>query len=383
MSRSDPLRRVPLVPAQHRRARPPPRHRHRRRRLRHPRLPGRPGAPGRGPRLGRCTARHQLGPAGHVHRGRVDHGPHHDLQPADRDPPRLLAARALRLGRRHPRPALWRPGAASTSCPGRTTCTSTATWRATRPNATRAPRSSCGWSGGCGPRRTSRSRGEHFSVEDSTVSPRPVVRDDRIHPRLYFGGASEPAEKVSATESDVQLFWGEPLDGVAERIARLKGLEQSLERDLPPLEFGLRITTLVRDDDRGGVARRRGEGREDGRAGGGRHLPEAVPAQRLQGHRPAAAARPRGAGRRPGLAASTRHPAGTAAAAPATTWLVGSAEDVAGALSKYQTARDHPLRALGHAVPDRDRAGWRLRAAAAARGGAGRAVGVTSPLRAN
>jgi len=90
-------------------------------------------------------------------------------------------------------------------------------------------------------------KGEHFFVEDSTVSPRPVVRGDRIHPRLYFGGASEAAEKVSATESDVQLFWGEPLDGVGERISRLRGLEQSLERDLPPLEFGLRITTLVRD----------------------------------------------------------------------------------------------------------------------------------------
>ncbi|MDX6375476.1 MAG: alkanesulfonate monooxygenase [Nocardioidaceae bacterium] len=90
-------------------------------------------------------------------------------------------------------------------------------------------------------------KGEHFTVEESTVSPRPVVRGDRIHPRLYFGGASEAAEEVSATESDVQLFWGEPLDGVAERIDRLRGLEQSLERDLPPLEFGLRITTLVRD----------------------------------------------------------------------------------------------------------------------------------------
>jgi alkanesulfonate monooxygenase len=89
--------------------------------------------------------------------------------------------------------------------------------------------------------------GEHFSVTDSTVSPRPVVRGDRLHPRLYFGGASEAAERVSATESDVQLFWGEPLDGVAERIQRLRSLEQSLERDLPPLEFGLRITTLVRD----------------------------------------------------------------------------------------------------------------------------------------
>ena len=64
--------------------------------------------------------------------------------------------------------------------------------------------------------------GEHFSVTGSTVPPRPVVRGDRRHPRLYFGGASEAAERVAATEADVQLFWGEPLDGIAERIARLR-----------------------------------------------------------------------------------------------------------------------------------------------------------------
>ena len=54
-------------------------------------------------------------------------------------------------------------------------------------------------------------------------------------------------EQVSATEADVQLFWGEPLDGVAERIDRLKALTGSLGRAHAPLEFGLRITTLVRD----------------------------------------------------------------------------------------------------------------------------------------
>jgi alkanesulfonate monooxygenase len=86
-------------------------------------------------------------------------------------------------------------------------------------------------------------RGRYFTVEGSTVSPRPYGR----HPRLYFGGASAAAEQVSATEADVQLFWGEPLDGVAERIDRLKALAQSLGRSLAPLEFGLRITTLVRD----------------------------------------------------------------------------------------------------------------------------------------
>lgn len=89
--------------------------------------------------------------------------------------------------------------------------------------------------------------GEHFSVEKSTVVPRIAVRGERRHPRLYFGGASEAAERVAATEADVQLFWGEPLDGVRERIDRLRALSKSLDRDLPPLEFGLRITTFVRD----------------------------------------------------------------------------------------------------------------------------------------
>lgn len=89
--------------------------------------------------------------------------------------------------------------------------------------------------------------GESFSVERSTVVPRIDVHGERRHPRLYFGGASEAAERVAATEADVQLFWGEPLEGVRERIERLRSLSKSLDRDLPPLEFGLRITTLVRD----------------------------------------------------------------------------------------------------------------------------------------
>ncbi|MBB4683941.1 LLM class flavin-dependent oxidoreductase [Amycolatopsis jiangsuensis] len=89
--------------------------------------------------------------------------------------------------------------------------------------------------------------GEHFSVTDSTVAPRTVVRGARTHPRLYFGGASPAAEQVAAAEADVQLFWGEPLDGIAERIDRLRELSARQERRHPPLEFGLRITTVVRD----------------------------------------------------------------------------------------------------------------------------------------
>lgn len=53
-------------------------------------------------------------------------------------------------------------------------------------------------------------RGEHYQVTDSTALPRIVPRADRRHPKLYFGGASEAAERVAATEADVQLFWGNP-----------------------------------------------------------------------------------------------------------------------------------------------------------------------------
>jgi alkanesulfonate monooxygenase len=88
--------------------------------------------------------------------------------------------------------------------------------------------------------------GEHFWVEGSTLGQRPFGAEDGRHPRLYFGGASSAAETVSAAEADVQLFWGEPLAGIEERVERLKELSESVDRAHPPLEFGLRITTLVR-----------------------------------------------------------------------------------------------------------------------------------------
>jgi len=89
--------------------------------------------------------------------------------------------------------------------------------------------------------------GEHYRVDRSTVRPRPFGAEHGRHPRLYFGGASPAAERVAAAHADVQLFWGEPLEGIAERIARLTALTEEVGREHAPLEFGLRITTLVRD----------------------------------------------------------------------------------------------------------------------------------------
>lgn len=173
--------------------------------------------------------------------------------------------------------------------------------------------------------------GEHFSVRGSTVATRPVVRGDRRHPRLYFGGASEAAQRVAAAEADVQLFWGEPLEGVAERIAHLRSLSEQVGREHAPLEFGLRITTLVRDttdeawtDAEARVARMAegvGVTPVDQRPG------SAVGQQRLLDL----------AGRGDVLddclyTAPGRYGGGGAG----TTWLVGSAGDVAKALRRYQ-----------------------------------------------
>jgi alkanesulfonate monooxygenase len=90
-------------------------------------------------------------------------------------------------------------------------------------------------------------RGQHFWVEESTLGQLPFGAEQGRHPRLYFGGASAAAERVAAAEADVQLFWGEPLEGVEQRISRLRALSESLGRTHQPLEFGLRVTTLVRE----------------------------------------------------------------------------------------------------------------------------------------
>jgi alkanesulfonate monooxygenase len=173
--------------------------------------------------------------------------------------------------------------------------------------------------------------GEYFSVTGSTVATRPVARENRPHPRLYFGGASPAAERVSATDADVQLFWGEPLDGVAERIERLKGLQSELGREHAPLEFGLRITTLVRDTADQAWADAEAKVAKMAEAQGTTSSPprrfKAVGQQRLLD------LADRGDVLDDNLFTAPGKYGGGGAG---TTWLVGSAEDVAKSLRRYQ-----------------------------------------------
>ncbi len=129
----------------------------------------------------------------------------------------------------------------------------------------------------------------------------------------------------------MQLFWGEPLEGVAQRIDRLRSLSDSLGREHAPLEFGLRVTTVIRDtteeawhDAEEKVAKLAAD---SGEIKINRSGQTAVGQQRLLDL----------TGRGEVLDSCLyTTPAKFGAAGAATTWLVGSADDVAAALRKYQ-----------------------------------------------
>lgn len=172
-------------------------------------------------------------------------------------------------------------------------------------------------------------RGEHYTVEDATLSQKPVDLPGRPHPTLYFGGASAEAEEVAAAEADVQLFWGESLARIEERIRRLRQLSEETGREHADLEFGLRITTVVRDtsEEAWAAARERHEGIVARQAGtwneghgsseGQRHLVEqAREADVVDGSLYTA-------------------PAALGAQGAGGSWLVGSPQEVAAALARY------------------------------------------------
>ena len=172
--------------------------------------------------------------------------------------------------------------------------------------------------------------GEHYRATEATLQHKPVAREGRPHPQLYFGGASEAAQRTAAAEADVQLFWGEPLEGVEARIEHLRSLSAEVDRDLPPLEFGLRVTTLVRDttDEAWADA----EARVAAMAAG-RHEWEADPGRRVaEGQQRLLDLAQQGDVLDECLYTAPGRVGGGGAG---TTWLVGSPDDVAKALRRY------------------------------------------------
>lgn len=171
-------------------------------------------------------------------------------------------------------------------------------------------------------------RGEFFTVENSTVRPGPHASERGPQPRLYFGGASPAAERVSAAEADVQLFWGEPLDGIAERIDRLRALSVEQGREHDPLEFGLRVTTVIRPtaEEAWRVAEERVAAMAARNGEIGQNWKRAVGQQRLYQ-----------LAERGDVLDSCLYtaPGRYGGGGAGTTWLVGSPDDVAAALHRY------------------------------------------------
>jgi alkanesulfonate monooxygenase len=76
--------------------------------------------------------------------------------------------------------------------------------------------------------------GEFYEVRGGFTPLRP---DGRIP--IYFGGASADAVRVGGKHADVYAFWGEPLAGVAERIAAVRAAAAQYRRD-PRFSVSLR-----------------------------------------------------------------------------------------------------------------------------------------------
>jgi alkanesulfonate monooxygenase len=81
--------------------------------------------------------------------------------------------------------------------------------------------------------------GDFYNVAGATTHtpPDPV-------PPIFFGGASEAAERVAAQHADVYLTWGEPPAMVRERVERARELAAAEGRDL---KFGIRLHVIARD----------------------------------------------------------------------------------------------------------------------------------------
>ena len=81
--------------------------------------------------------------------------------------------------------------------------------------------------------------GAHFRVENGGL-----VEPLAVRPTIYFGGASEAAERVAAKHADVYLLWGETPSMLRDRIASMRRRAEDLGR---AIRFGLRVHVVTRD----------------------------------------------------------------------------------------------------------------------------------------
>ena len=83
--------------------------------------------------------------------------------------------------------------------------------------------------------------GEHFTIEQARNYFPPVQKP---YPPLYFGGSSNAAHELVASQLDAYLTWGEPPHAVAEKFADVRARAARHGRQV---KLGVRLHVIVRE----------------------------------------------------------------------------------------------------------------------------------------
>ena len=83
--------------------------------------------------------------------------------------------------------------------------------------------------------------GEHFKIEQARNYFPPVQKP---YPPLYFGGSSNAAHELVASQLDAYLTWGEPPQAVAEKFADVRARAARHGRQV---KLGVRLHVIVRE----------------------------------------------------------------------------------------------------------------------------------------
>ena len=83
--------------------------------------------------------------------------------------------------------------------------------------------------------------GEHLQVQGGKLLYPPLQRP---YPPTFFGGSSEAAHELAASQLDTYLTWGEPPWAVAAKVADIR---QRAARHGRTLSFGIRLHVIVRE----------------------------------------------------------------------------------------------------------------------------------------
>ena len=84
-------------------------------------------------------------------------------------------------------------------------------------------------------------QGRHLRSQGGKLLYPPVQKP---HPPLYFGGSSADGQAVAAEHIDVYLTWGEPLEGVRDKIVAMRAKAAARGRTL---SYGIRLHVIVRE----------------------------------------------------------------------------------------------------------------------------------------